>query len=379
MKTRFSVYQFGTLLSLLVALTTAFKAEATYVKLAIFKSDGVTTVVSNQTITYQIVVTNYGTLNSPGSPVVDTFPAGLANVTWTAVGTGGAVPAATSGSGHINTTVSLPINSSVIFTATARVVGSGSSCIISNVATIAAPSGLIDQDLTDNTASDVDRILTTATALTSLALAPGATATFSTVATGPGPITYQWTRNGVNISGATSSSYSIPSVVASNAATYCVIVSGPCSSVTNCASLSVVTPASIKQLYLSTDGSGSPDQDLDRVDPVASGDASTAQTAILGAGNGTVTLDHVSTGTATTSSLTISHLTTSAANRLMLVGVSINRLTPTSYENITSVTYGGQNLTLVGVQTNATTGEALVYIWALKNPTAGTADRKTHV
>lgn len=45
MKTRFSVYQFGTLLSLLVALTTAFQAEATYVKLAIFKSDGVTTMV----------------------------------------------------------------------------------------------------------------------------------------------------------------------------------------------------------------------------------------------------------------------------------------------------------------------------------------------
>ena len=88
MNTRFSVYRFGTLLSLLVALTTAFQAEATYVKLALFKSDGVTTVVSNQTITYQIVVTNYGTLNSPNSPVVDTFPAG----TFAGVATAGDQP-----------------------------------------------------------------------------------------------------------------------------------------------------------------------------------------------------------------------------------------------------------------------------------------------
>ena len=42
-----------------------------------------------------------------------------------------------------------------------------------------------------------------------------------------------------------------------------------------------------KQLYLSTDGSGSPDQDLDRVDPAATGDGTTAVTASIN--NGTTT------------------------------------------------------------------------------------------
>ena len=52
------------------------------------------------------------------------------------------------------------------------------------------------------------------------------------------------------------------------------------------ASASVAAPPAIKVLYLSTDGAGSPDQDLDRVDPVAAGDATTAQSGILSNGGG---------------------------------------------------------------------------------------------
>ena len=54
----------------------------------------------------------------------------------------------------------------------------------------------------------------------------GQTATFSVVATGTGPITYQWRRNGVNIFGANAASYTTPPTLAStdDGAKYSVVV-----------------------------------------------------------------------------------------------------------------------------------------------------------
>jgi hypothetical protein len=51
----------------------------------------------------------------------------------------------------------------------------------------------------------------------------GSSVTFSVATAGTAPITYQWQKNGVNISGATSTSYMISSVQTSDAATYRVI------------------------------------------------------------------------------------------------------------------------------------------------------------
>jgi outer membrane protein assembly factor BamB len=72
-------------------------------------------------------------------------------------------------------------------------------------------------------------------------VAPGQTATFSTSATGDGPLTYQWQRNELAISGATSASYTTSPVTAvDNGARFRVIVSNPVGSVTsNQATLSV--------------------------------------------------------------------------------------------------------------------------------------------
>ena len=53
----------------------------------------------------------------------------------------------------------------------------------------------------------------------------GQSVTFSVTATGTVPLSYQWSQNGVVISGATSSAYSIPSVQAANAGTYTVTIS----------------------------------------------------------------------------------------------------------------------------------------------------------
>jgi hypothetical protein len=52
----------------------------------------------------------------------------------------------------------------------------------------------------------------------------GQAATFSVSVTGTGPFTYQWYYNGVAISGATDSSYTIPNLTSTNAGNYWVVV-----------------------------------------------------------------------------------------------------------------------------------------------------------
>ncbi len=68
-------------------------------------------------------------------------------------------------------------------------------------------------------------------------------ATFRVVATGTGPLTYQWQKNGVNIPGATGSTYTFPTTnVNDNGALFKVIVSNRAGSVTsNTARLSITT------------------------------------------------------------------------------------------------------------------------------------------
>ncbi len=71
----------------------------------------------------------------------------------------------------------------------------------------------------------------------------GGSATFSVTASGTGPLSYQWQRNGVNISGARSPSYSIgPVTSADHGATFRVVVANAAGSVTsNSATLSVTS------------------------------------------------------------------------------------------------------------------------------------------
>ena len=67
----------------------------------------------------------------------------------------------------------------------------------------------------------------------------GQSASFSVVASGSGPFTYQWRKDGLDIAAATSATYSIVPLRVGDAGTYCVVVRGSCNSVTNCASLTV--------------------------------------------------------------------------------------------------------------------------------------------
>ena len=63
---------------------------------------------------------------------------------------------------------------------------------------------------------------------------PGQTATFTVVASGTAPLSYQWKRNGAAISGATSTSYTTPvTTAADNGALFSVTVSNSVSNVTS--------------------------------------------------------------------------------------------------------------------------------------------------
>ena len=64
-------------------------------------------------------------------------------------------------------------------------------------------------------------------------LAAGSSVTFGVTATGNPAPTYQWRRNGVNISGATGSSYAKSNVQSANVGLYSVVVSNPYGTVTS--------------------------------------------------------------------------------------------------------------------------------------------------
>ncbi|MCX8517661.1 MAG: immunoglobulin domain-containing protein, partial [Rhodoferax sp.] len=81
----------------------------------------------------------------------------------------------------------------------------------------------------------------------SQSVATGQTASFSVVATGTEPLAYQWKKNGSDITGANSSTYTTPAISsADNGAKFSVVVSNSVGTVTSKeAILSVNVPASI--------------------------------------------------------------------------------------------------------------------------------------
>ena len=73
----------------------------------------------------------------------------------------------------------------------------------------------------------------------------GNAASFSVVATGSSPIAYQWSKDGVAISGATSATYSIASTIAASSGSYSVIVSNSVGSVVSTAVPLVLNPSGV--------------------------------------------------------------------------------------------------------------------------------------
>ncbi len=135
-------------------------------------------------------------------------------------------------------------------------IAGATSSIYTTPPTTTADSGSTFQVMVSNSSQSALSALATLTVdgLPSIATQPanqtvnvGQTATFTVVATGAPPLSYQWQKNQVNIAGATSASYTTPATTsADNGTTFRVIVTNPVTSVTsNAATLMVNTGPSI--------------------------------------------------------------------------------------------------------------------------------------
>lgn len=126
-------------------------------------------------------------------------------------------------------------NASYSFTAVAGDTGSVFVCRANNGVGAEVPSNAAV--LTVTSVAVAPSIITQPA---SQAITEGNPCTFSVVATGTAPLSYQWKKNGVNIPGATSSSYTFTPVLADAGAAYSVVVGNSVNAVTSAnATLSV--------------------------------------------------------------------------------------------------------------------------------------------
>ncbi len=148
----------------------------------------------------------------------------------------------------------------------------------------------------------------------------GATATFSVVASGTGTLTYQWSKNGGAISGATSASYTTPAtVVSDNGASFTVKVTNTYGNVTsNSATLTLNLPASI-----STPPVG---QTVNL--------GATATFSVVASGTGTLTYQWLKNGSNISGATSASYTTPAAATTDN--GASFTVKVTNTYGNVTS-------------------------------------------
>ncbi|MGC1368103.1 MAG: immunoglobulin domain-containing protein, partial [Candidatus Acidiferrum sp.] len=112
------------------------------------------------------------------------------------------------------------------------VVSNSNGSITSSVATLKVTSAVLAPTITTQPANRT--------------VAAGQTATFSVVASGTAPLSYQWQKSGANISGATSSTYTTPATTTANTgSTYDVVVSNSAGSVTSSAATLTVNAAAV--------------------------------------------------------------------------------------------------------------------------------------
>jgi len=137
-------------------------------------------------------------------------------------------------------------------------IGGATATSYTTPATVSSDSGSTFDVVVSNTAGSVTSSAATLTVNpapvaptittqpTGQTVTAGQTATFSVVAAGTAPLTYQWQKNGANIAGATSASYTTPATTTSQSgSTFDVVVSNTAGSVTSSAATLTVNPAPV--------------------------------------------------------------------------------------------------------------------------------------
>lgn len=123
--------------------------------LSVTKTNGSTRVNAGASTTYTITVSNAGPTAVAGATVVDNMPAALTNVSWTCAPA--ASCAAASGTGNLNSTVSLGVGGSATFAVTGTVDATATGALTNGV-TVSVPAGASDPNLANNSATDTDTI-----------------------------------------------------------------------------------------------------------------------------------------------------------------------------------------------------------------------------
>lgn len=127
--------------------------------LAVTKTDGVTSISAGASTVYTIVATNNGPNAANGSTIVDAVAAGLTKTAVTCTGAGGAVCPAGLTVSQLEAGVAVPTwpnGGSLTLTVTATVTVPNGS--VTNAVSVAVPTGIIDPNLANNNATDVDTV-----------------------------------------------------------------------------------------------------------------------------------------------------------------------------------------------------------------------------
>jgi uncharacterized repeat protein (TIGR01451 family) len=180
----------GPLLGAPFAVQGGFWALPPDADLSITKTDGQTSAVPGQTLTYTIVAQNAGPAEALGARVTDAPAAALLGVTWTcAASPGSSCPA--SGSGGIDHAVDLLAGGTATFILTGALDPAATGTLV-NTASVAAPPDVIDPGAANNAATDTDTLTPLADLALTLSDAPdpvvpgtGLTYTLQVASNGP--------------------------------------------------------------------------------------------------------------------------------------------------------------------------------------------------
>ena len=231
--------------------------------LQIEKRDFVQTYTPGLPITWRITVTNNGPNPVTGARVTDLFPAQVSGVSWTAVFAGGS--GNPSGTGNINELVNLAVGGTAVYTVNVTTFSTATGNL-SNTASVIAPAGITDPNLSNNSWTDIDLPAPVADLRVtkvdgSPTYVPGLATTYTVTVTNGGPsfvtgarvvdtfsplftgVTWTAAFAGTGSSGAASGSGSINQVVnlaAGGTATYTVVAT-----VASTATTQIVNTASV--------------------------------------------------------------------------------------------------------------------------------------
>jgi PKD repeat protein len=188
---------------------------------------------------------------------------------------------------------------------------------------------------------------------------PGASVTFSVTATGTG-LAYQWRKGGSNIGGATSASYTIPSVAAGDAGSYDVVVTGTCGNVTS-ASATLTVNANVAITTQPVSQTVCPGSSV-TFSVVATGTGLTYQwrkggTNIGGATSASYTIASAAAGDAGSYDVIVTGTCGSVTSAIATLTVNAN--TAITTQPLTQTVCAGTNVTF----TVAANGTTLTYQW----------------